>query len=120
MTDMVLADTHTPPVRHPWLAALVSAPEGELRALVGGYADIAPSGRAGPADAAASLLFGPDESDPARQAFDAGCHALLESLRTAMLQADSSLFKRLAAMMDRLLAVIRRTRPRSTVADLHR
>ena len=31
--------------RHPWLAALLAAPEAELRALVGGYADVPPGFR---------------------------------------------------------------------------
>ena len=35
--------------RHPWLAALQAGPEAEVRALVGGYADIPPYGRAEPA-----------------------------------------------------------------------
>ena len=111
--------TKETPRRHPWLAALVAAPEQELRALVGGYAEIAPFGRAEPADAAVSLLFGLAADDPASRAFDAGCHALLEELRQAMLEANESRFRRFAATLDRLLAVIRRTRPPGTVRDLH-
>ena len=117
---MAIAELQTAPARHPWLAAVVAAPEAELSALVCGYADVAPFGRAEPADAAASLLFGLGDDDPARIAFDKGCIALLESLRAEMLTADAGGFKRLAATLDRLLAVIRRTRPCDTVGDLHR
>lgn len=109
----------TAPGRHPWLAALVAAPDAELRALVGGYADIPPYGRAEPADAAASLLFGLPEDDPARQAFDQGCLSLLETLRSAILSAGEALYERHLATLDRLLAVIRRTRPLRTLRDLH-
>jgi tetratricopeptide (TPR) repeat protein len=105
--------------RHPWLAALLAAPEAELRALVGGYADVPPYGRAEPVDAAASLLFGLPEEDPARRAFDRGCLLLLESLRAAILDADADLYERHLGTLDRLLAVIRRTRPRETSRDLH-
>lgn len=108
-----------PEARHPWLEALVAAPEAQVRALVNGHADIFPLGRAEPADAAASLLYGLAGDDPARRAFDQGCAALLDWLRDRIGAADASLAERLLAMLDRLFAVIRRTRPRDTVADLH-
>ena len=95
--------------RHPWLADLVLAPEAELRALVGGYADIAPFGRDEPADAAVSLLFGLSADDPALLAFDIGCLALLETLRAAIVEADETAFKQYLSSLYRLLAVIRRT-----------
>jgi tetratricopeptide (TPR) repeat protein len=116
---MSAVDLQTPPSRHPWLDAVVKAPADELRALVGGYADVAPFGRAEPADAAVSLLFGVAEDDEARRAFDQGCLALLEELRHGILQADERRFRRQVAAFDRLLAVIRRTQPRETVGDLH-
>src|SRR5487761_2381735 len=103
--SMAVAVAQTAPDRHPWLAALIAAPEAELRALVGGYADVAPYGRAEPADAAASLLFGLAEDDPARQAFDQGCRALLETMRAALLSAGDPLYERHLATLDRLLAV---------------
>jgi tetratricopeptide (TPR) repeat protein len=107
------------PGRHPWLAALIATPEAELRALVGGYADIAPYGRAEPADAAASLLFGLPDDDPARAAFDQGCRTLLEDLRAAIIGAGAETSERHLATLDRLLAVIRRAQPRNTTYDLH-
>lgn len=116
---MAVAVAQTAPDRHPWLAALIAAPEAELRALVGGYADVAPYGRAEPADAAASLLFGLAEDDPARQAFDQGCRALLETMRAALLSAGDPLYERHLATLDRLLAVLRRTRPLRALRDLH-
>ena len=105
--------------RHPWLAALEAAPEAEVRALVDGYADIPPYGRAEPADAAVSLLFGLDDDDAARTAFDQGCIALLETLRAAIIHADEARYERLVATLGRLLAVIRRTRPEATLRALH-
>jgi tetratricopeptide (TPR) repeat protein len=105
--------------RQPWLAALEAAPEAEVRALVDGYADIPPYGRAEPADAAVSLLFGLDDDDPARTAFDQGCSALLETLRAAIIHADEARYERLIATLGRLLAVIRRTHPSATLYSLH-
>jgi tetratricopeptide (TPR) repeat protein len=116
---MAAVIAQTAPGRHPWLAALIAAPESELRALVGGYADIPPYGRAEPADAAVSLLFGVPDDDLARVAFDQGCRLLLESLRAAVLGAEAGLYERHLGTLDRLLAVIRRTRPRETSRDLH-
>jgi tetratricopeptide (TPR) repeat protein len=107
------------PGRHPWLAALIAAPEAELRALVGGYADIAPYGRAEPADAATSLLFGLPADDPARAAFDQGCRMLLDDLRAAIIGAGVETYERHLGTLDRLLAVIRRTQPRNTTYVLH-
>ncbi len=108
-----------PGARYTWLDALIDAPEVQLRALVNGHADIHPLGRAEPADAAASLLFGLAEDDPARCAFDQGCAALLDWLRGRIADADAGLAERLLGMLDRLFAVIRRIRPRDTVAGLH-
>ena len=105
--------------RHPWLADLVLAPEAEIRALVGGYADIGPFGRDEPADAAVSLLFGLAADDPARMAFDTGCLALLDRLRDAIPAAGDDRYERFVARLDRLLAVIRRTEPERTVRALH-
>ena len=105
--------------RHPWLAALQAGPEAGVRALVGGYADIPPYGRAEPADAAASLLFGLDEDDPARAAFDHGCQALLQALGDAIPPSDDTVYERYLASLDRLFAVIRRIRPPATVRRLH-
>ena len=117
---MAEAASRMPPRRHPWLDRLIAAPEAELRALVGGYAEIPPYGRAEPADAAASLLFGIPPDDPARAAFDTGCLALMGSLRTALLHAAAEQYDGWAARMDRLIAVIRRTKPDGTVRELHR
>jgi tetratricopeptide (TPR) repeat protein len=107
------------PFRHPWLDRLIVAPEEELRALIGGYAEIAPFERAEPSDAAASLLFGISEDDPARTAFDHGCGKLLENLRAALLEADEKRYAQFALMIDRLFAVVRRTTPPNTVRTLH-
>ena len=117
---MVMVATTGMPRRHPWLVALEAAPEAELQALVGGYADISPYGRAEPADAAVSLLFGLADEDPARRAFDRGCLVLLSALRAAIPKADEMRYRRDVATLDRLLAVIRRVRPIETVRDLHR
>lgn len=106
--------------RHPWLAALIAAPETELNALVGGFADIPPYGRAEPADAAASLLFGLGDEDPALLAFDQGCLALLERFRRGLLEASAARYPARLAALDRLFAVIRRTSPPLTIQDLHR
>jgi tetratricopeptide (TPR) repeat protein len=116
---MALASVQHAPVRHPWLDDLVRTPEAELRALIGGYADIAPFGRDEPADAAVSLLYGLPEDDPALLAFDTGCLALLETLRRAIVIADASVYERQVADFHRLLAVIRRVEPTDTVRDLH-
>lgn len=105
--------------RHPWLADLALAPEAEIRALVGGYADIGPFGRDEPADAAVSLLFGLAADDPGRMAFDTGCLALLDTLRDAIPAASDDRYERFVARLDRLLAVIRRTEPERTVRALH-
>ncbi|MBF0307842.1 MAG: hypothetical protein HQL41_19690, partial [Alphaproteobacteria bacterium] len=111
----------TTPRRHPWLAALEAAPLEEMRALVGGYADIPPFQRAEPADAAVSLLFGLGEDDPACRAFDRGCGELLGGLRAELLAAEDDTRRlRLIATTYRLISVIRRTVPRDTVRDLHR
>ncbi|MBF0335727.1 MAG: hypothetical protein HQL40_19150 [Alphaproteobacteria bacterium] len=109
------------PRRHPWLAALEAAPLDEMRALVGGYAEIGRFQGAEPGDAAESLLFGLDGDDPARRAFDDGCLELLRSLRADLLAAqDDTRRLRLIATIDRLISVIRRTVPHDTVRDLHR
>lgn len=105
--------------RHPWLAAMQAAPEVELNALVGGFAEVDPYGRAEPEDAAASLLFGLAAEDPARLALDQGCLALLERFRRGLLTASAARYPARLASLNRLLAVIRRTRPSRTVRHLH-
>lgn len=107
------------PTRHPWLAALIARPAMELRALLEGYADVAPYGRAEPADAAVSLLHGVAGDDPARIAFDQACGETLAILRGDLSRASGEEYEHLALILDRLLTVIGRVRPRQTIADLH-
>jgi hypothetical protein len=42
MSSAVSIDLTAGSARHPWLAALVAAPEAEMRALVGLHADVHP------------------------------------------------------------------------------
>jgi len=107
------------PTRHPWLATLIARPAMELRALLDGYADVAPYGRAEPADAAASLLHGVAGDDPARIAFDQACGETMATLRADLSRASGEEYEQLALVLDRLLTAIGRVRPRQTIADLH-
>ena len=118
---MALPAPSRPLARHPWLDDLVRQPEAELRALIGGYAEIAPFGRDEPPDAAMSLLYGIPDDDPARRAFDAGCLALFEALRREIVAAaDADAYEGAVADFYRLLAVVRRAGPPDTLCDLHR
>ena len=101
--------------RHPWLDALIADPEGQVRALVSGH----PFGPAEPQDAVASLLFGLAADDPAVQALDRGCLAVLQALRTEVEVETSSRIGRAALLLQRLLGIVQRLRPAATVADLH-
>ncbi|MBF0374204.1 MAG: hypothetical protein HQL39_12400, partial [Alphaproteobacteria bacterium] len=107
--------------RHPWLDAVMAAPLEQVHALIDGRASIPPYQGAEPADAAVSLLFGLDDDAAARRAFDEGCLALLQSLRADLLSAEDDRRRlRLIASFDRLIPVIRRTKPRGTLLHLFR
>jgi len=108
------------PSRHPWLDRLIAAPEAEVRALVEGTAEIHPFRRAEPSDAAATLLFGLGEDDPAVKAFDQGALQTLVQFRSLTGKADRDERDRVALAALDLLTVIQRLAPHDTVIDLHR
>jgi tetratricopeptide (TPR) repeat protein len=115
----VSLDLSFPDLRHPWLDALVEAPEQQVSALLRGAADIPPYTRGEPSDAAASLLFGLPAEDPAVRAFDAGCLALLERLSRDIPAASAARWPMRLLLLDTLFGVILRLRPPRTVAALH-
>ncbi len=108
------------PPRRPWLGRLIAEPAAQVRALAEGTADIAPFGRAEPSDAAATLLFGLSEDDPALQAFDEGTLATLETYRETLRSAAGAQWDRTALAALDLMTVIQRLAPRNTVINLHR
>ncbi len=109
-----------PAKRHPWLDQLVAAPAVEVRALVEGTASIHPFGRAEPSDAAATLLFGLQQDDPAVEAFDRGVLETLRQYRTETARAEGARRDRIALAAIDLMTVVQRLTPKDTVIDLHR
>jgi tetratricopeptide (TPR) repeat protein len=114
------AVTAAAPHRHPWLDRLIAAPAAEVRALAEGTASIHPYRRAEPSDAAATLLFGLADDDPALKAFDQGTLETLKQYRAATARNDREQLNRTALAALDLMTVVQRLTPRDTVIDLHR
>lgn len=109
------------PVRHPWFQALESDQLGEMRALIDGYASVAPWERAEPQDAAAAILSRLPEGDRLRTVFDSACLEILKALREEVIRPpDERRYRAALGSTHRLLAVIRRTKPKATLSDMHR